>query len=398
MSLTERLMQSDSASSLGPNSERLQTVGNLVRRELSDDGYVLTLSSATEDARQLVLGVIGEVMAQKRVPLTKTETAQLLEDLMAEIFGAGPIEALLRNPDITEVMVANHRQVYVEERGRISLAPVAFESELQLRRVIDRLVARVGRRIDESSPMVDARLADGSRVNAVIPPISLDGASLTIRKFGSEPLQIVDLLAAQTLTQEVAELLQGAVEARQNIVVSGGTGTGKTTLLNVLSSFIPDSQRIVTIEDSAELQLAKPHLVRLESRTMNTEGAGEVTIRQLVRNALRMRPDRVVVGEVRDGAALDMLQAMNTGHEGGMTTVHANSCTDALSRLETMSLMAGLDLPMLAIREQVARAIHMVVQLGRTMDGRRRVVEVARVAGVGPAGIDVEILYKDGGS
>lgn len=313
------------------------------------------------------------------VPLSTSDRTRLIQEVSDEILGHGPLEPLLRDPEVSEIIVNGANKVFVERGGKLVRTTVTFPSEEALRRVIEKIVARVGRRVDESSPMVDARLPDGSRVNAVIPPIALDGSSLTIRKFSIDPLTADDLIAFGTFTPDVRTLLESAVGGRLNILISGGTGSGKTTTLNVLSSFIPDDERIVTIEDAAELQLQQEHVVRLESRPANIEGRGEITIRELVRNALRMRPDRIIVGEVRDAAALDMLQAMNTGHDGSLTTVHANTPRDALARIETMCLMAGVDLPSRSIREQIAAAIHMVVQQARLRDGSRRITYITEV-------------------
>jgi Flp pilus assembly CpaF family ATPase len=311
----------------------------------------------------------------------RDQRKRLVNEILDEALGLGPLEELLRDPDVTEIMVNGIDHVYAERNGKIVLTGGSFLTEDQLRAIIERIVTPLGRRIDEKSPMVDARLEDGSRVNAIIRPLAIDGPSLTIRKFSKQPFGVADLIRFGTFTPQMAQFFEAAVLARQNILISGGTGSGKTTFLNVLSSFIPGDERVVTIEDSAELQLPQEHVVRLESRPPNIEGEGAVTIRDLVRNALRMRPDRIVVGECRAGEALDMLQAMNTGHDGSLTTVHANTPRDALSRLETMSLMAGLDLPSRAIREQIGSAVHLVFQQSRLSDGSRRVTHVAEVTG-----------------
>jgi pilus assembly protein CpaF len=322
---------------------------------------------------------LASVVAQEEAPLTAEERQALVRQVSNDVIGYGPIAEFLDDDGVTEIMVNSLDAIYVEREGKLHRTAARFLSEEHLRRIIDRIVARIGRRIDESAPMVDARLPDGSRVNAVIPPLSVDGPALTIRKFAREPFQVDDLISFGTLTTEVADLLHACVVGRLNILVSGGTGTGKTTLLNVLSSYVPDNQRIVTIEDAVELQLHQEHVVRLESRPANIEGKGEVTIRDLVRNSLRMRPDRIIVGEVRSGEALDMLQAMNTGHEGSLSTVHANTPRDAMSRLDTMVQMAGMDLPIRAVREQIAAALDLVVHLNRLRDGTRRVTRITEV-------------------
>jgi pilus assembly protein CpaF len=345
-----------------------------------------------EDLARRIHEALPAVLA-KEESLTASDRAQAFQQIVDEILGHGPIEPLLRDPEITEIMVNAWDRIYVERFGHIQPVETAFMDEAHLRRVIDRIVSRIGRRIDESSPMVDARLPDGSRVNAVVPPISLDGAAVTIRKFSTEPYTVQDLIRFGTVTEQVASLLQACVQGRLDILISGGTGSGKTTLLNVLSQFLPADERIITIEDSAELRLWQEHVLRLEYRPPNMEGRGEVTIRDLVRNALRMRPDRIVVGEVRDGAALDMLQAMNTGHDGSLTTVHANSPRDSLARLETMVLMAGIDLPVRAIREQMASAVDLIVQLTRLKDGSRRITQITEVTGMEGDIVTLQDLY-----
>jgi pilus assembly protein CpaF len=325
---------------------------------------------------------LQEVIDHEETPLSLADRTRISQEVADEILGHGPLEPLLRDSEITEIMVNGPDSIYVERAGKLYPVDAHFSSDAHLRRTIDKIVGRVGRRIDEASPLVDARLPDGSRVNAVIPPIALDGSMLTIRKFATDPFTDKDLIAFGTFTPQVRDFLQACVRGRRNIIISGGTGSGKTTLLNVVSSFIPEDERIVTIEDAAELQLHQDHVLRLESRPANIEGKGQIAIRELVKNSLRMRPDRIVVGEVRDGAALDMLQAMNTGHDGSLTTVHANSPRDSLSRLETMVLMAGVDLPVRAIREQVAGAVDMVIQQARLKDGSRRVVAISEVIGM----------------
>jgi pilus assembly protein CpaF len=335
-----------------------------------------------EEVRRTVEETFGAVLEAEGISLTRVERLRLFEAISAEILGFGPIEPLLREPSVTEIMINGPKAVYVERAGKLELTDIVFNDDDHVMRVIDRIVSPLGRRIDESSPTVDARLPDGSRVNAIIPPIALNGPTVTIRKFSKDPFTVEDLIRFGTFTPEMATFLKACVEARLNIVVSGGTGSGKTTMLNVLSSFIPDDERIVTIENAAELQLRQEHVVRLESRPPNIEGKGEVTIRDLVINSLRMRPERIVVGECRGGEALDMLQAMNTGHDGSMTTAHANSPRDTLSRLETMCLMAGMDLPVRAIREQIASAVDLIVQQDRMKDGSRKITNVTEVQGM----------------
>jgi pilus assembly protein CpaF len=336
---------------------------------------------------------IAELLAREETPLAGTDRTRIAQEVLDEILGHGPIEPLLRDPLVSEIMVNGPRRIFVERAGRLSLVEAEFADESHLRRVIDRIVSRIGRRIDEASPMVDARLPDGSRVNAVVPPIALDGSTLTIRKFSADPLTVDDLIAFGTMTPQTAQLLSACVRGRLDVVVSGGTGSGKTTTLNVLSSYIPVDERVVTIEDAAELQLHQEHIVRLESRPANVEGRGEVSIRDLVRNALRMRPDRIVVGEVRDGAALDMLQAMNTGHDGSLTTVHANTPRDSIARLETMVLMAGMDLPVRAIREQIASAVDIIIQVARLKDGSRRITHITEVVGMEGEVVTLQDLF-----
>ena len=331
-----------------------------------------------EELRVLVDRLIGEL----GVVLNAVERKQVVLDIQNEILGLGPIEPLLADPTVSDILVNTHQQVFVERMGRLELTAIRFDSNEHLMKLIDKIVSRVGRRVDESSPMVDARLPDGSRVNAIIPPLAIDGPLLSIRRFSVVPLRMDDLIRHRSLTPELASLLGAMVRARLNILISGGTGTGKTTLLNVLSSCIPEGERIITIEDAAELQLQQPHVVRLETRPPNIEGKGEVTQRALMRNSLRMRPDRIIVGEVRGPETLDMLQAMNTGHEGSMATVHSNSPRDALTRLENMLGMAGMQLPPKAMRQQIASALSAVIQIGRLSDGRRKVVSLCEITGM----------------
>jgi pilus assembly protein CpaF len=343
-------------------------------------GFRLNDSSLTEEQlHSYARTELGNIVTDEQVPLNSDERTRLINEIGDEVLGYGPLELLLDDDTVTEIMVNGHEQIWVERFGRLSRSETRFTSEAQLRRVIERIVSKVGRRIDESSPLVDARLADGSRVNAIIPPLAVDGSSLTIRKFAREPFKVTDLIRLGTMSIEMAQVLDACVKGRLNIIVSGGTGTGKTTLLNVLSGFIPEHERIVTIEDAVELQLQQQHVIRLESRPANIEGKGEVSIRDLVRNSLRMRPDRIVIGECRGGESLDMLQAMNTGHEGSISTVHSNSPRDAIARLETLVLMAGMDLPVRAIREQISSAIDVIVQISRMKDGSRRITHVTEV-------------------
>jgi len=332
--------------------------------------------------RRRVEELVEEKLRSEKLPFSRQMRNRLVSDMADEILGFGPIEPLLRDPTVTEVMVNRPDQVYCERFGKLELTDIQFRDLQHIRHVIDKIVTPLGRRVDESSPMVDARLPDGSRVNAIISPLSLNGPVLTIRKFSVDPYTVEDLIGFGTLTQGMAAFLAACVKIKLNILVSGGSGAGKTTLLNVLSSFIPEGERVVTVEDAAELKLHQPHVVRLESRPPNIEGKGEIKIRDLVRNCLRMRPDRIVVGEVRGGEALDMLQAMNTGHEGSISTVHSNTPRDALARLETMVMMSGMDLPSRAIREQIAAAVHMIVQVGRLSDGSRKVVDVTEIQGM----------------
>ncbi len=364
------------------------------------DALVQNLGSRLYDAsltpEQLdayVVEELGKVLEDEPVPLSRTERETLVAQLGDEVLGYGPIERFLNDPTVTEVMVNAGNPIYIERGGRLHKTDARFASEARLRLVIERIVSAIGRRIDESSPMVDARLADGSRVNAIIPPLAIDGPALTIRKFAKTRLTLDDLVSFGTLAPDAAEFLTACVQGRLNIIISGGTGTGKTTLLNVLSSMIGNDERIITIEDAAELQLDQEHLIRLEARPANLEGRGEVAIRDLVRNALRMRPDRIIVGEVRGAEAIDMLQAMNTGHEGSLSTLHANSPRDALSRIETMALMAGIELPLKAIRDQTASALDVIVHLSRLRDGSRRVTQISEIVGSEGDVVSISDLY-----
>lgn len=349
---------------------------------------------APEQVHDEVSRLAEGVLISEAMPLSAADRERLIDEVQHELFGLGPLEPLLGDSTISDILVNSPDKIYIERRGKIELTRVNFKDDEHLMRVIERIVSSVGRRIDESSPMVDARLKDGSRVNAIIPPLSIDGPVLSIRRFGAEPLRISTLIENRALTKDIAEMLEMCVRARLNVVISGGTGAGKTTLLNALSAYIPENERIVTIEDSAELQLQQPHVVRLETRPPNIEGRGEVTQRDLVRNALRMRPDRIVIGEVRGGEAIDMLQAMNTGHDGSLTTVHANTPRDALSRLETMIQMTGMRLSERAMRQQIASAINMVLQVARLSDGTRRVTSISEITGMEGETITMQEIFQ----
>jgi pilus assembly protein CpaF len=346
-----------------------------------------------DSARDEVLIVIRSVVNGEVVPLSFAERERLSREILDEIFGLGPLEQLLKDPNVSDILVNRHDRVYVEKAGKLELTTLTFKDNIHLMQIIERIVSRVGRRVDESSPMVDARLADGSRVNAIIPPLAIDGPCLSIRRFGRDPVTARQMIENQTLTESMLELLSSMVKGRLNLLVSGGTGAGKTTLLNVLSGYIPNSDRIVTIEDAAELQLKQQHVVRLETRPPNIEGKGAVRQRQLVINSLRMRPDRIVVGEVRGEEAFDMLQAMNTGHEGSLTTVHANSPRDAMARVENMVSMANLNIPERAVRHQIASAVHAVVQIARLSDGTRKVITVSEITGMDNESIAMQDIF-----
>ena len=351
-------------------------------------------SSDQKELRRIVEGICADAIKDNPFAIPLGDRERLVEELISEILGLGPIEPLLKDSSVTEVMVNGPDSIYIERKGRLQKTDVRFRNTEHLMHIIDRIVTAVGRRVDESSPMVDARLADGSRVNVIIPPLSLTGPCVTIRKFSKDVLTVDKMIEFGSFDQRMAEFLEDCVKGRLNIVVSGGTGSGKTTLLNVLSSYVPATERIVTLEDSAELQLKQDHVVTLETRPPNIEGEGEVTMRDLVRNALRMRPDRIIVGECRTGEALDVLQAMNTGHDGSMTTAHANSARDALSRLETMVLMSGMELPLRAIRSQIASAVDIIVQIARLRDGSRKIINIAEVTGMEGDIITLQDLFR----
>lgn len=346
----------------------------------------LSLLDSLEETmiRQEIRRLVERILAEDKnsIPLNYNERERLFKEIQYEVMGLGPLEPFLQDPTVSDILVNTHRQIYVERFGKLELTEAGFKDDAHLRRIIDKIVSAVGRRIDESCPMVDARLPDGSRVNAIIPPLAIDGPILSVRRFAVEPLELEDLIHLKALTPEIGELLKGIVRAKLNILISGGTGSGKTTLLNVLSRFIPSNERIVTIEDSAELQLKQEHVVRLETRPSNIEGKGEVTQRDLVRNSLRMRPDRILVGEVRGGEVLDMFQAMNTGHDGSLSTIHANSPRDALMRLETLAAMTGLNIQSVFIRKYISSALNIIVHLARLVDGSRKVTSFSEIAGM----------------
>jgi len=347
-----------------------------------------------EALRVEIRGVVGQMLLQEKRLLTVSQIDQLVEDVLDELLGLGPLEPLLKDETINDILINTHKMVFVERRGRLELTNIHFQDTRHLLRIINKIVSAVGRRVDESQPMVDARLADGSRVNAIIPPLAVDGPLVSIRKFATTPIHMAKLVEYRSISEEMAKLMQAIVKCRRNVLISGGTGSGKTTFLNALSAFIDHRERVVTIEDSAELQLQQPHVCRLETRPSNIEGRGEITQRDLVRNALRMRPDRIIVGEVRAGEAFDMLQSMNTGHEGSMTTVHANNPRDALARVEQMIGMAGLDLSPRSVRQQIASAINVVVQVERMEDGGRRVVSISEIVGMEQDVISLQEIFR----
>ncbi|HEX9848802.1 MAG TPA: CpaF family protein [Acidimicrobiia bacterium] len=398
-SLSERVAAARQIETIDHTVTRTDAMGELrgrlhfkVVEELGPTLYDRGMSDA--ELRLRVLEMLEWAVDQEQdLPLTSADRRALLNEIASDVLGYGPIDPLLNDPEVTEVMANGPYDVYYEKSGRINRSDVRFVDEVHLRRIIDKIVGQIGRRVDEATPMVDARLPDGSRVNAIIAPLAIGGPFLTIRKFAVDPYQEADLISFGTLTQRVADFLRACVRGRLNLLISGGTGSGKTTTLNVVSAYIPDDERIITVEDAAELQLHQDHVLTLESRPSNIEGKGMVTIRDLVRNTLRMRPDRIVVGEVRDAAALDMLQAMNTGHDGSLTTVHSNSPRDTLSRIETMVLMAGFDLPVRAIREQIASAVDLIVHVARLKDGTRRVSHVTEVEGMEGEIITLQDLF-----
>ena len=392
MSLRERLEGIKTEASVLPNpviqaapadDNHFQQIKAMIHKKLLERVDLEVMSNLPpQKLREEVKGLVERLLSEEDVALNAVERKQMVQDIQNEVLGLGPLEPLLADPTISDILVNTCNQVYVERFGRLEKCDVRFASNEHLMKIIDKIVSRVGRRVDESSPMVDARLPDGSRVNAIIPPLAIDGPLMSIRRFSVVPLRMDDLLKLKSLTPEMAELLAGMVRARLNILVSGGTGTGKTTMLNILSGYIPHTERIVTIEDAAELQLQQPHVVRLETRPPNVEGKGEVTQRALVKNSLRMRPDRVILGEIRGAEVMDMLQAMNTGHEGSMATVHANTPRDALIRLENMMAMAGMSMPPKAMRHQISSALNVIVQITRLSDGKRKMVSIQEITGM----------------
>ena len=398
MALRERLIGNNGAPTTpsdGTGQQSFQEMKSRLHRTLINRMDLTKLSSLTPEQVHAEVSRLAEnVLAQEAMPLSLSERERLVNDVQHELFGLGPLEPLLADSTISDILVNAHDTIYIERRGRLEATNVRFKDDEHLMRVIERIVSSVGRRIDESSPMVDARLQDGSRVNAIIPPLAIDGPVVSIRRFGSDPLKMSSLIEFKALTKDIADMLQMVVTARLNLLISGGTGAGKTTLLNALSAYIPETERIVTIEDSAELQLQQPHVVRLETRPPNIEGRGEVSQRDLVRNSLRMRPDRIVIGEVRGGEAIDMLQAMNTGHDGSLTTIHANTPRDALARLETMIQMTGMRLSDRAMRQQIASALDLVVQVARMSDGSRRVTSISEVTGMEGETITMQEIFQ----
>src|SRR6266513_2054209 len=400
MALRERLIRDSGIPGSGNGSDgsasnSFQEMKSRLHRTLINRMDLTKLAALTPEQVHAEVSRLAEsVLIQEGMPLSAAERERLVNDVQHELFGLGPLEPLLADPTISDILVNSHDTIYIERHGKIEATNVTFKDDEHLMRVIERIVSSVGRRIDESSPMVDARLQDGSRVNAIIPPLSIDGPVLSIRRFGAEPLRMEMLIENKAVTRDIADMLEMCVNARLNVLISGGTGAGKTTLLNALSAYIPEDERIVTIEDSAELQLQQPHVVRLETRPPNIEGRGQITQRDLVRNALRMRPDRIVVGEVRGDEVLDMLQAMNTGHDGSMTTIHSNGPRDALHRMENLVLMSGHALPDKAIREQVASAIELIVHVSRIADGSRKILSVQEIVGMEGPVVSMQEIFR----
>ncbi len=400
MRLSERLKQvpADGARpepEPGSTPESYRASKTELHRRLIDQLDLKAIERLPPDRlREELRGVVGRMVGASSIALNQAERERLVQELLDDVTGLGPLEPLLADGTVSDILVNTGSTVYVERGGKLELTPVQFDSNDHLMHVINRIVSRVGRRVDETSPMVDARLPDGSRVNAIIPPLAIDGPILSIRRFGRSPLRVKDLVGLGSVSRESISFLAGCVRAKLNVVVSGGTGSGKTTMLNALSAFVPEDERVVTIEDSAELQLQQPHVVRLETRPSNIEGKGEIAARDLVRNSLRMRPDRIIIGEVRSAEVLDMLQAMNTGHDGSMTTIHANSPRDALTRLEAMIGMAGITLPEASTRQMISRAIHVIVQLNRGTDGQRRLMSISEVTGSEGPTITMQEIFR----
>ncbi|MFZ5467650.1 MAG: CpaF family protein [Pseudomonadota bacterium] len=377
------------------STPQMQEIKGRIHRRLLDRLNLKIIDQLEAGVVRAQIGdIVRDLLDEESIPLNAAERARLISEIQDEVLGLGPLEPLLADPSVSDILVNTYKQVYVERRGKLEKTNVVFQSDDHLMRIIDKIASGIGRRIDESSPMVDARLADGSRVNAIIPPAAVDGPILSIRKFSVDPYIMKDLVGFKSLTPGMAEFISAAVRARVNILISGGTGSGKTTLLNALSGFIPDNERVVTIEDSAELQLQQPHVVRLETRPPNIEGRGEITQRDLVRNALRMRPDRIIVGEVRGAEALDMLQAMNTGHDGSLTTIHANSPRDALTRLEHMVGMSGTPIPPLVVRQQIAAALNLLIDVERLMDGRRVITSISEITGMEESVVNMQEIFR----
>jgi pilus assembly protein CpaF len=377
------------------STPQMQEIKGRIHRRLLDRLNLKIIDQLEAGVVRAQIGdIVRDLLDEESIPLNASERARLIAEIQDEVLGLGPLEPLLADPSVSDILVNTYKQVYVERRGKLEKTNVVFQSDDHLLRIIDKIASGVGRRIDESSPMVDARLADGSRVNAIIPPAAVDGPILSIRKFSVDPYIMKDLVGFKSLTPGMAEFISAAVRARVNILISGGTGSGKTTLLNALSGFIPDNERVITIEDSAELQLQQPHVVRLETRPPNIEGKGEITQRDLVRNALRMRPDRIIVGEVRGAEALDMLQAMNTGHDGSLTTIHANSPRDALTRLEHMVGMSGVPIPPLVVRQQIAAALNLLIDVERLMDGRRVITSISEITGMEESVVNMQDIFR----
>lgn len=377
------------------STPQMQEIKGRIHRRLLDRLNLKIIDQLEAGVVRAQIGdIVRDLLDEESIPLNASERARLIAEIQDEVLGLGPLEPLLADPSVSDILVNTYKQVYVERRGKLEKTNVVFQSDDHLLRIIDKIASGIGRRIDESSPMVDARLADGSRVNAIIPPAAVDGPILSIRKFSVDPYIMKDLVGFKSLTPGMAEFISAAVRARVNILISGGTGSGKTTLLNALSGFIPDNERVITIEDSAELQLQQPHVVRLETRPPNIEGKGEITQRDLVRNALRMRPDRIIVGEVRGAEALDMLQAMNTGHDGSLTTIHANSPRDALTRLEHMVGMSGTPIPPLVVRQQIAAALNLLIDVERLMDGRRVITSISEITGMEESVVNMQEIFR----